>query len=356
MPATAARTIFSSYAPAALNDASVPPFPGHEADEEEEGRGLDLNLDVEVAQASWRCIAPGTAPADAPVRFIDGSIKSKTVGCIIVGGRRRPLIAAAVSAAALEIEGRGRSAGRVRARRRCWPCTATASSATTGCEAFHALARDRRRAADQRGRGAPGGGRLRHAAADDAQHRHAGDGRGGARRHAGGHPEPTLMDGLLERRLATQKLDLPVVGLVKRQMTTYLPSALQELVVRAAAGRAHAGLRAGHAAARRAGEHLRAAVVAEGRIAVVRHRAGDGAAGVRDQAHAPDLPAYLSGLAGYLYALRHRDQATRAAASASSRSCGARTTCTRSCRTSSADPEAAPHVPGTRQRMHEEGG
>jgi hypothetical protein len=40
------------------------------------------------------------------------------------------------------------------------------------------------------------------------------------------------MDGLLERRLEGERLDVPVFGLVKRQISTYLPSGLQEMVYR----------------------------------------------------------------------------------------------------------------------------
>ena len=52
-------------------------------------------------------IPPGAPTADVPVRFVDGSVGSKTVGSLLVEYRRRPIIAAAISAAALEIDGRG---------------------------------------------------------------------------------------------------------------------------------------------------------------------------------------------------------------------------------------------------------
>ena len=208
----------------------MPPFPGHEADEEEEGRGLDLNLDVEVAQAAWRGIAPGAAPADAPVRFIDGSIKSKTVGCIIVGGRRRPLIAAAVSAAAMEIEGRGTKRGEATRTKKVLAVHSNGIERGDWLEAFHALGEIGVELRSSEAEAAPGGGdfdtlrRTTRGIAMLAMEE--------AERDVmlAGLPAPTLMDGLLERRLATQKLDWPVIGLVKRQMTSYLPSALQEIV------------------------------------------------------------------------------------------------------------------------------
>ena len=103
---TATRTIFSAYAPTPLNDASVPPFPGHEADDEDDTPRDGMELEYERPQQDWAPIPPGEPTEDVPVRFVDGSIKSKTVGSLLVDFRRRPIIAAAVSAAALEIDGR----------------------------------------------------------------------------------------------------------------------------------------------------------------------------------------------------------------------------------------------------------
>ena len=50
MPATSTKPIFAAYEPAALNDASVPPFPGHEADDEEDTPRDGLQLDYERLQ------------------------------------------------------------------------------------------------------------------------------------------------------------------------------------------------------------------------------------------------------------------------------------------------------------------
>jgi hypothetical protein len=308
MPATIARTLFSSYAPVALNDASVPPFPGHEADEEEEGRGLDVNLDLEVAQASWRGIGPATAPPDVPVRFIDGSIKSKTVGCIIVGARRRPLIAAAVSAAAIEIEGRATKRGAGAVTKKVLAVHSNGIERDDWLEAFHALGEIGVELRSSEAEAAPQAGdfdtlrRTTRGIAMLAMEE--------AERDVmlAGLPAPTLMDGLLERRLATQKLDWPVIGLVKRQMTSYLPSALQEIVY---------GLRPGERTPAFVMDTLQHVELVNFYMRLSSEKGASPSYGIvrvtvpwayAMKAHASDLPEYLSGLAGYLYALRMRDQ------------------------------------------------
>jgi len=306
MPATELRTIFGAYAPSPLNDAAVPPFPGHEADEEDDSRTAEIGVDFELAQASWRALAPGPPPEDAPVRFIDGSIQSRTAGCMIVGARRRPLIAAAISAAALEIEGRGLRRG---AGARTLKVLAVHNNGIDEAhvrEAFAALREI--------------GVQLEAHATEltspdfDAMRRTT---RGLAMtvmEHAerdvmlAGMPTPTLMDGLLERRLATQKLDWPVVGLVKRQMATYLPSSLQEVVY---------SLEPGERTPAFVMDTLQHVELVNFYMRLSSQRGASPSYGIVrvtvplkyvEAAHAHDLPAYLSGLAGYLYGLRCRDE------------------------------------------------
>jgi hypothetical protein len=285
----------------------VPPFPGHEADEEEEGRGLDLNLDVELPQTSWRGIEPGATPDDAPVRFIDGSIKSKTVGCLIVGGRRRPLIAAAVSAAAIEIEGRTTKRGAGTVTTKVLAVHSNGIERDDWLEAFHALQEIGVELRSSEAEANPQGDfdvlrRTTRGIAMLAMEE--------AERDVmlAGLPTPTLMDGLLERRLATQKLDWPVIGLVKRQMTSYLPAALQEIVY---------GLRPGERTPAFVMDTLQHVELVNFYMRLSSERGASPSYGIVRvtvpsayalREHAGDLPAYLSGLAGYLYALRMRDQ------------------------------------------------
>jgi hypothetical protein len=304
MPATTTRLLFAAYAPTPLNDASVPPFPGHEADEEDETKAGRVDLDFERPQASWSAIAPAPPPADAPVRFIDGSITSKTVGSIVVGMRRRPLIAAAISAAALEIDGR---ALRREERARTSRVLAVHSNGIDEAdlrEAFHALDEIGVKLLTSEVEAQGDFDTMRRTTRSIAMLAMEEAERDVMLAEVA---TPTLVDGLLERRLAAQKLDVPVVGLVKRQMATYLPSSLQELSYSLKPGErtpafvletpqhvtlVNAYLRLSS----QAGASPSYGIV---RLTVPLHYI--------ERAHAADLPAYLSGLAAYLYGLRCRD-------------------------------------------------
>src|SRR5688572_3643087 len=100
------QTLFAEYSPRPLDDVAVPPSPENEADDEAPTEDSSRDFDFELDRNSWRAIAPSEAPTDAPVRFNDGSIAPRTVGMIKVEGRLRPLVAATISAACLEREGR----------------------------------------------------------------------------------------------------------------------------------------------------------------------------------------------------------------------------------------------------------
>lgn len=301
------RRIFAAYGPTPLNDVAVPPFPAFEADEDDETAHDGMDLDFERAQANWAPIAPGEPTADVPVRFVDGSIVSRTAGCIVVGGRRRPLIAAAISAAALELDGKTLRRGEgtrvlkvvaVHSNgideehlREAWAVLHDAGIELRAGEAqvighdFDGLRRTTRGIAMQ--------------AMEEAERDVM----------LAGIDRPTLVDGLLERRLAAQRHDVPVVGLVKRQIASYLPAALQEIAY---------SLRPGE---RTPAFVLRTVQHVDLVNTYVRLSAESGASpsyGIvrvtvsreyAEAAHARDLAAYLSGLAAYLYRLRHRDLA-----------------------------------------------
>ncbi len=303
----ATRPLFAAYAPSPLNDASVPPFPGHEADDEDDTPRDGLELDYECPQHEWGPIPPADPTPDVPIRFVDGSIKSKTVGSLLVDYRRRPIIAAAVSAAALGIDGRLTKRG-VGAQTRKVICLYSDGIDREYIEeAFH---------------------RLREIGVDllerplGSVHGDFDTMRRGTRSLAMEAMEeaeravmladfttPTLMDGLLERRLATAPThNVPVIGLVKRQMTTYLPPGLQELTYTLKPGE------------RTPAFILRTVQHVDLVNTYVRLSAQPGTSPsygiVRvtvpldyiQHAHAADMPAYLSGLAGYLYRLRCRDE------------------------------------------------
>ncbi len=306
-PSASARTIFASYAPAALNDASVPPFPGHEADDEDDTARDGLELDFERPESAWAAIAPGEPTADVPVRFVDGSIKSKTAGSLLVNHRRRPIIAAVVSAASLEIEGRATRRGAGACTRRLLCIYSDGIERAHLLDAHHALA-DIGVELRERPLGSVAGDfdsmrRATRSLAMEAMEE--------AERSVmlADFTKPTLMDGLLERRLATAPThNVPVVGLVKRQMTTYLPAGLQELVYTLKPGE------------RTPAFVLRTVWHVDLVNIYVRLSSESGSAPsygiVRVTApleyvesHYPGeaKSAYLSGMAAYLYRLRHRD-------------------------------------------------
>ena len=221
---------FPAYAPAPLRDAAVPPFPAREEDEEEEAfeaPGRDLGF--ECPPDEWQPIGPSEPFGSIPVRFVDGSIQSRTVASLRVGGRQRPVIAATISAAALRLDGRslGREAG--------------AKTLKTLCVNSNGIAAGDLLAAER----VLGGLGVRLLTSEAEEPSSFDSMRRSARQVAMNAMEelerdvmlsasetPTLVDGLLERRLAAQRQDIPVFGLVKRQIANYLPVGLQEIVYR----------------------------------------------------------------------------------------------------------------------------
>jgi hypothetical protein len=302
------RPLFAAYQPAPINDAGAPPFPGFESDDEDESAAETRDLAFERPEASWAPIAPGPWTRDMPVRFIDGSVATRTVGSLIVGYRRRPLIAAVVSAAALELDGRAlrRPEGAVTRKLLCLysdgmarddlieaaqilstigvelrhrPLGSTEGDFDTMRRATRSLAMDEMEAME------------RQVMLEDLR-------------------KPTLMDGLLERRLAgAMTHDVPVVGLVKRQMTSYLPAHLMEMAYALTPGeRTPAFLlrTVQHVDLVNTYMRLSAQTGASPSYGIVRVTAP---LEYVQRAHGDDLASYLSGLASYLYRLRHRDLA-----------------------------------------------
>jgi hypothetical protein len=313
MPATAVRPIFAAYAPSPLNDASVPPFPGHEADDEDDTKAGRVDLDFECPQHAWSAIGPQAPPDDAPVRFIDGSIKTRLFGSIIVASQRRPVIAAVVSAAGLEIVGRRteRAIG--------------TQVLKTVCLFSNGIDRDEIQSAARVLK--PLGFDLRERPHGSVQRDF--DGMSHATRGLAmeameeaersvmlaDFTKPTLMDGLLERRLArTPTHNVPTVGLVKKQMATYLPPALQEVVY---------GLKAGERTPAFVLETVQHVTLVNTYVRLSWYEGAAPSYGIVrltapleyvESAHRSDMSTYLSGLAGYLRMIRHRDQGYRRAA------------------------------------------
>lgn len=303
-----ARPLFAAYAPTALNDSAVPPFAAREADEDEEPAASGAELDYERPSQDWSPIAPGEPTADVPVRFVDGSVSSKTVGSLLVEFRRRPIIVAAISAAALEIDGRGVKRGAGTRTRKVLCVYSDGIERDEIARAFHAL-----REIDvdllERPLGAvvPDFDSMRRATRSLAMEAMEEAERGVM---LADFSKPTLMDGLLERRLATAPThNAPVVGLVKRQMTTYLPAGLQEMVYALKPGErtpAFVLRTVQHVDLVNTYVRLSSEAGTSPSYGIVRLTAP---LAYVESAHAADMPAYLSGLAAYLYRLRHRDLA-----------------------------------------------
>ena len=100
--------IMAKYRGRRFNDYPVlPVFPGDELEDDEvapeEG---EVERDYELPLERWAAIAP-RRPASSPFRrFVDGTIVSRTVASLEDSqGRQRPLLAAVIGAAALELDG-----------------------------------------------------------------------------------------------------------------------------------------------------------------------------------------------------------------------------------------------------------
>jgi len=303
--------LFAQYAPQPLDDVAVPPFPEQEADADGPTEDSLRDFDFEIERHDWHPIAPSEAPPDAPVRFIDGSIATRTVGLLNVDGRRRPLIAATISAASLQIEGRTtRRTGLLTSKVLCLNSNGIDPSVLA--EAYAALddiGIELRLSETEDPSDFDSMRRSSHAIAMTAMEE--------AERDVmlQDVETPTLVDGLLERRLRGTRHDVPVVGLVKRQLATYLPMDLQELAY---------SLRPGErtpAFMLRTVQHvdivncyvrlseLKGASPSYGIVRMtvsldylLRHHP-------RFATGPESMSAHLSGLAGYIYRLRHRDLA-----------------------------------------------
>jgi hypothetical protein len=299
--------LFRAYRAVALNDAAAPPFPAHEADEEDDAPDHEgLDVEWERARASWAPIDPADVCDDAPVRFIDGSIATKTAGAIEVGGRLRPIIAASMSAAALVMEGRSlHRDGTARTRKAIClysdgidPPALSEASDTLRALDTELLLRPAEAARDF--------DTMRRATRSLAMEAMESDEQ---RVLLEGKSVPTLVDGLLERRLAgVGDHAFPVVGLVKRQMQTYLPGELQDVCYRLRPGQrtpAFVLRTVQHVDLVNVYLRLSAPAGASPSYGIVRVTAP---LPYVERAHAgARAQRFLSGLAGYLYRLRHRD-------------------------------------------------
>lgn len=187
-------------------------------------------LSYERPVASWAPIRCAGSPSEPPVRFIDGSIFSRTVAAFAVGAHLRPAVLACVGSLALTLEGRRltRPAGCLRAETVL--CLLTKGIPDEDVQALEAglgmlsirlvksetaeLPTDfevlRRRSWN-----------LAKQSMEEAE-----------RAVLFAEPEvPAVVDGLLERRLTTlASQEMSAYGVVKRQMRHYLPDSVMGLL------------------------------------------------------------------------------------------------------------------------------
>jgi hypothetical protein len=103
------KALAAKYRVRAVNDVPFTPLPLADqlADEDEAAlKARTRQLSYEMPLSQWRGIPCQGEPAHPPRRFIDGSIFSRTVAVFTVDGRRRPAILASVGALALHLNGR----------------------------------------------------------------------------------------------------------------------------------------------------------------------------------------------------------------------------------------------------------
>lgn len=220
------KALAERYGVRAIDDAPFMPLPlADQAMEEDEAalKAQTRQLSYEMPLGQWRPIPCQGDPAYPPSRFIDGSIFSRTVAVFTVDGQRRPVILASVGALALHLNGRRLERRPDGLRLETVLCLISngipgedmrtlaeglagiglrlVTSETTELTAdFEVLRRRTWDLAKQRMEDAERGVLL-----DD-------------------HESPSVVDGLLERRLVTvASQEMPVFGVVKRQLRRYLP-------------------------------------------------------------------------------------------------------------------------------------
>jgi hypothetical protein len=220
------RELARRYDARPLDDRPYEPLPlaDQALDQDEEALKARLRqLSYELPASEWQPISCGGEPVDAPCRFIDGSVFSRSVAALSIEGRRRPAVLACLGALALHLEGRRlvRPPGDFRLR-------------TVLCLLSNGMPQeDLRRMADglasigidlvvsETAELAADFEVLRRRTWDLAKERME----EAEREVLFAAPDvPAVVDGLLERRLVTvASQGMPAVGVVKRQMRRYLP-------------------------------------------------------------------------------------------------------------------------------------
>jgi hypothetical protein len=238
-PRAALRVLADAYGLRPMNDSPVGVVPLDElmdALEEDAFAGQVDQLSYECPPAAWGPLACAGWPVGPPRRFVDGSVFARTVGTFSIGGQLRPAILAAIGAMAVDLQDRtlrrtpasvhtettlcllaaGMPAGDLETLRAGLQQLGVQLEAPTGQDARGDFELLRRRTWD-----------LAKARMEDAEravlHRDP--------------ATPTLVDGLLERRLVRLAVQAaPAYGLVKTQRRQLLPGPLAARLLELQAG------------------------------------------------------------------------------------------------------------------------
>ena len=210
-----------------VDEAGYVALPILEQVENEDEQALQARmreLSWEVPASTWKPIPCRGTPAACPRRFIDGSLSSRTIGAVWVEGARRPLVLAVVGALELRLEDSrlvrpfdGYSLKPVLCLVSNGLDGDEVAELAAGCSrlGIHLLAAESTEVSVDFEV-------LRRRSFDLAKQAMEAEERDLLLRE----PKlPALVDGLLERRLVTvASQQMPVVGMVKRQLRQYLPN------------------------------------------------------------------------------------------------------------------------------------
>lgn len=224
----ALRSIVEKYRIRALNDVPFSPQPLADQGKEEDEEGLRARtreFSYEIVASEWRPIPCQGEPRIRPCRFIDGSLFSRSAALLAIKGRPRPAVLGCVGALALEVEGRRLVRQANSLRLETVLCLLSNGMPTEDLQILIDKLRDldirlvpsetaaltadievlRKRCWN-----------LANQQMEDME-----------RDVLFSRPNvPTIVDGLLERRLTTKgSQGMPVFGMVKRQMRRHLPTA-----------------------------------------------------------------------------------------------------------------------------------
>jgi hypothetical protein len=216
-----------------VDEAGFVALPALDHAEAEDEQAMSAKLEAasyEMPAWEWRPIPPAGEPASAPRRFIDGSLRSKTIGIIRVAGRPRPLVMGAVGALELRLNGRHLVRQKDGYRIETVLCMAANGIETKLLLELSTVLSDAgvRLVAKEMDADTLDFEVLRRRAWDFAKDEMEEFERALL---LGDSTTPALADGLLERRLVTiSSQQQPVVGVVKQILKHYLPAPLMALL------------------------------------------------------------------------------------------------------------------------------